>query len=162
PDGPFSLILSITDPIETFGIHTNSPGIWYYYMLSNFDCPGLMPISSDTLDNRSPVEPDIIVATVQNDEVFIEWIPSSSPQVIGHIIYRATSMGTVPIDTVYLPDNSYVDVTADINNQAEFYYVLALDFCGNTSGFIKFHKTIYNEIVQDPCDRSFLIEWNLY
>ena len=162
PDGPFNLILSITDPVATFGIHTNSSGIWYYYMISNFDCPGLIPISSDTLDNRSPAEPEIIVATVENDDVLIEWVPSSSPQVIGHIIYRATQMGTVPIDTVYLPDNSYLDISADINNQAEFYYVLAMDFCGNTSGFIKFHKTIYHEIVQDPCDRSFLVEWNPY
>lgn len=162
PNGPFTLLFSVTDPTETFAIHPNSPGIWYYYMISLFDCPGLISVSSDTLDNRSPLEPDILVATVEDNEVYIEWVPSISSQVIGHIIYRATSSGTVPIDTVYLPGNSYTDTSADINNQAEFYYVLALDHCGNTSGFIKFHKTIFMEVTQDPCERSFIIDWEEY
>lgn len=162
PQGVFTLLFSVTNPAETFAIHTNSPGVWYYYMVSVFDCPGLISVSSDTLDNRSPLEPEILVATVENDNVLIQWQPSTSPQVIGHIIYRATSQGTVPIDTVYLPDNFYLDTSANINNQAEFYYVLALDQCGNTSGFIRFHKTIFMEVTQDPCERSFIISWEGY
>ena len=40
-EGPYSLLTSVTDPTQTTFVHPN-PGnlLYYYYMTSDFDCPG--------------------------------------------------------------------------------------------------------------------------
>ncbi len=161
-EGPFDLLTALTNPLSTQFVHTNSPGLWYYYMVSDFDCPGWIAKSSDTLNNLPPQAPKIRKTTVDGSSVLLDWFPSPSKQVYAHIVYRATSQGTIPIDTVYLPELQYRDNGADVNNKEEFYYVLALDPCGNTSGFDQLQKTIFVSGTQDPCERTIFLEWSEY
>lgn len=160
--GPYSLLHTVTDPGQTRFIHTGSTGIIYYYLVTNGNCSGYVSIPSDTLSNLSPLEPDFLFATVNGSNVELEWIPGPSPQVYAHIIYRATQSGTIPIDTVYMPVTTYVDLTSDVNDKAEHYYIVSLDPCGNTSGFIELHKTIFVEGVSDPCLRTVTLLWEPY
>lgn len=160
--GPYSLLNTVTDPTQTQFIHTGSIGINYYYLVTNTNCPGHLSTPSDTLSNLSPLEPDFLLATVNGSNVELEWAPGPSPQVYAHIIYRATQSGTIPIDTVYMPSTTYTDLTSDINSKAEHYYVVSLDPCGNTSGFIELHKTIFVEGSIDACLRTATLQWDPY
>jgi hypothetical protein len=161
-EGPFSLLALITDPSSTQFVHTNSPGLWFYYMRSDYDCPGWTSASSDTLNNLPPLAPVVRRTSVENNAVFLEWIPSPSKQVYAHIIYRATAQGTIPIDTVFLPQTTYIDAQAAVNDKEEYYYVLALDPCGNTSGFVQLQKTIFLSGDQDACLRTLTLDWSEY
>jgi hypothetical protein len=161
-EGPFNLLALITNPTSTQFVHTNSMGLWFYYMRSDYDCPGWTSSSSDTLNNLPPLAPQVKRTTVQDNAVLLEWTPSPSKQVNAHIIYRATGQGTIPIDTVDLPQTSYLDTGADVHNKEEFYYVLALDPCGNTSGFEQLQKTIFVAGNQDPCLRTISLDWSEY
>ena len=160
--GPFTLLTTITDENQSTYFHATAGGnVWYYYFLSDYNCPGEMAISSDTLDNR-PAEVSVIeVVSVENGLVDLSWYPSPSPEVIGYIIYRETNIGFIPIDTVF-SGTTYTDLDALPNNTVETYFVNALDQCGNTSIFDDPHNTILLETAVDICSQTILLNWNPY
>ena len=133
---------------------------WYYYMETDANCPGEPILSSDTLSNQPPGTSPIIYTDIVNGKVLLEWTPSSSPEVIGYIIYRVTEIGTIPIDTV--SNFTYYDLDSNPNFQAENYYVIALDACGNTSLFASPHRTVLLSGEIMSCDQSISLHWNLY
>lgn len=160
--GPFVLLATITDPAQAAYFHINPSGEqWFFYLLSNFNCPGEVAIPSDTLDNRPPVVSPIRSVTVNGSNVLVSWQPSPSPEVIGYVIYRETPIGVVPVDTVF-NGTTYLDLNADPNQRAEGYLVNALDQCGNTSIFDLKHKTIFMEASVEPCERVVSLKWNPY
>ncbi|MCR9286778.1 MAG: gliding motility-associated C-terminal domain-containing protein [Bacteroidetes bacterium] len=162
PTGPFSLLDEVTDELEISFFPGNQGGlIKYYYLLSNYDCPGEIPIASDTLNNRPPEISPIESASVEGGLVQLSWEASPSPEVVGYIIYRETNIGLVPIDTVF-NDLLYIDIDADPTNQSETYFVNALDACGNTSIFDLPHQTILLETSIDPCTQSVNLSWSFY
>lgn len=162
PTGPFVLQGTVANQSQDFYPFINPSGEqWYFYLLSNFNCPGQTAISSDTLDNRSPKISPIEVVTVENGQVILSWYPSPSPEVTGYIIYRQTSIGVIPVDTVY-GSTSYTDLNADPTMQSESYFVNALDPCGNTSIFDTKHSSIFVEASVEPCRQSVVLEWNPY
>ena len=160
--GPYSLIGTVSTQSQNFYYH-NTVGntTWYYYLLSDFDCPGEVPIPSDTLDNKAPLISPIQQVTVTSNGVEIDWQASASAETIGYIIYKNTILGTVPIDTVYGQVN-YLDLTAISDVQSETYYILALDACGNTSLYGDYHKSIFLSSNIDSCSQSLALDWNLY
>lgn len=160
--GPFSLLTAITDPAQDFYFHPNPGGeTRYYYLVSNFDCPGQMAPPSDTLDNRPPEISPIRKVSVESGQVLISWTPSPSPEVFAYVIYRETSIGVVPIDTIY-SGTTYLDAGASPGNQPETYFVNALDHCGNTSIFDEPHNTIFLEYAVNPCSQTIELNWNPY
>ncbi len=160
--GPFTLLTTITDENQSTYFHATAGGnLWYYYFLSDYNCPGEMQISSDTLDNRPPDVSVIEVVSVENGQVDLSWNISPSPEVIGYIIYRETNIGFIPIDTVF-SGTTYTDLNALPNNTVESYFVNALDQCGNTSIFDNPHNTILLETTVDICSQTLLLEWNPY
>lgn len=164
PTGPFSLLSTVTDPNQNFYYHPNpSSTDRYYYFNVLFNCPSIPDLGiSDTIDNRIPNVSPIIVATVNANFVNIEWQASTSPEVIGYIIYRSTDIGTIPIDTVY-SGTQYTDINADPNAKSENYFVLALDGCNSTSIFDLAHQTIYLETTSnDICEQQVNLNWNAY
>ncbi|NNE29088.1 MAG: hypothetical protein HKN16_05605 [Saprospiraceae bacterium] len=164
PGGPFSLLASVTDPMVLDFEDPNPSGEdRYYYLLSNFDCPGEMAIPSDTLSNGNIGDSEILVVSVENGEVQVIWEASSSPQIESYIIYRTTPLGTIPIDTVFGAGvTSYIDQAADPSNQEEVYYVLAQDPCGNTSNFLDPHNTIFLNAQVEECDEAISLSWSPY
>ncbi|MDH3650673.1 MAG: gliding motility-associated C-terminal domain-containing protein, partial [Saprospiraceae bacterium] len=153
---------SLADRATTRYVDDSQSGTRFYYLVYRHDCPGEPSISSDTLDNRSPVVTKIQRVTVVNETVRIDWEPNGSPETIGYIIYRSTDVGTIPIDTVFNA-LTYTDTEAQPHEQIEFYYVLALDACGNTSVFDDSpHGTIFLQTEVDFCAQHIRLEWNPY
>ncbi len=161
-NGPYTLINSITDINEfAFEHRTPSNEIWYYYLQSNFDCPGLTMLSSDTLNNQPPDVAPIISVSVENSIVTLQWEQSLSPQTWGYIIYRVTDADTIVIDTVAF-GTSFLDIFAAPTEKSETYFVSAMDQCGNTSAFVEPHSSIFLQAANSPCNQSIQLNWNLY
>jgi len=161
--GPFSLLNSITDINVTSYFHLNLAGeTFYYYLESNHDCPGQTVLQSEVLNNESPTNFPITRVTVDNSIVEVSWAGSSSPEVTSYIIYRASPVGTLPIDTIDASLNNYIDFTADPDNQPEVYFIIAMDACGNTSIFDLPHFTVFIESTLDVCDQRIDLSWNKY
>lgn len=161
-NGPFSLLVSISDPAQTSYFNPNPGGdLRFYYLQSNFNCPGQMPFQSDTLDNRPPEISPIQRVSVENGQVLLDWTASPSPEVSGFIIYRETNIGVIPIDTIF-SGLTYLDVNAKPNDKSESYFVNALDDCGNTSIFDLPHNTIFLQSAVSPCEQTITLDWNLY
>jgi len=160
--GPFSLLAAVTSPAQDFYYHPNPGGeTRYYYLVSNYDCPGQLAPPSDTLDNRPPEISPIRRVSVEGGQVLVSWAPSPSPEVLAYVIYRQTSIGVVPIDTVF-SGTTYLDPQAAPGNQPEVYFVNALDGCGNTSIFDLPHNTIFLEYSVSPCSQTIELNWNPY
>jgi gliding motility-associated-like protein len=160
--GPYQLLNSVTNPNQDFYFHPNPGGLqWFFFLRSNYTCPGQVPLTSDTLDNRPPEKSPLLSVSVQGSDVLVTWQPSPSPEVIGYIVYRETAIGVVPIDTVYA-GNTYLDTAAAADVQQESYFVNALDACGNTSIFDLKHSTILLEGSLNPCGQSISLSWTPY
>lgn len=162
PAGPFNLIATIPNQNQTSFFHAAAgTQVWYYYMQSNNTCPGAIRLSSDTLSSNPPQQIPIRSASVVNDQVVLTWTASSDPQVDRYIIYRTTSGGTIPVDTVF-GTTTWTDLGANPGMGSEFYYVLAADPCGNTSLFDLAHQTIFVTAAVDACARTLTLTWNPY
>ncbi len=160
--GTYALLASISDQNQLYFFHVNPGGdIWYFYLRSNYDCPGQTAVSSDTLDNRPPEVAPIQSVSVEDGQVVVTWKPSPSPEVFAYLIYRETPIGVIPVDTVF-SGTSYTDLNAEPDMRSEAYFVNALDRCGNTSIFDAKHRTIFLEAELNPCRQSFSLNWNLY
>lgn len=165
PQGPYSLLATITNVNQTRYFHNNlEGGTWYYYMETNANCGTQTKRSSDTLDNQPPsLNPVLVVSVVDNKSVDIRWRRNASPEVVGYIIYKLTNSGLVPIANVPSRDTiHYVDATAIPSVKIETYQVLAVDACGNTSLFDQNHNTILMKATQSKCDQSITLKWNIY
>ncbi len=166
--GPYSLLTSITNPASTDYFHMNANSAnntWYYYIESNYNCPGVPVIFSDTLDNRDPDFPPIETVTVTNGQVEIFWSQSDAPETSGYIIYRKAANGSfLPIDNVAPETNTYyLDISANPTVAAEEYTIVAVDDCGNTSIFnTEPQSSIFSTVSIDPCTQSATLNWNLY
>ena len=161
-NGPYMLLENITNMDEFAYEHiTPSNEIWYYYLQSNFNCPGLAILSSDTLDNQSPAVSPLISVSVENAIVHLEWTERLSPQTWGYVIYRIIEADTIPIDTIAF-GTATVDIIANPNEKSETYFVTAMDQCGNISAFVAPHNSIFLEATNSPCNQSIQLNWNLY
>ncbi|MCU0347189.1 MAG: gliding motility-associated C-terminal domain-containing protein [Saprospiraceae bacterium] len=162
PNGPFVLQATVTNPAQDFYAFVNPSGErWYFYLLSNFNCPGQVAVPSDTLDNRPPEVSPIVAVTVESGQAVVTWEPSPSPEVYAYVIYRQTSIGVVPVDTVF-SGFTYTDPDADPTTGTVSYYVNALDPCGNTSIFDVKHTSMFAQAEAVPCRQSIRLTWNPY
>lgn len=159
--GPYFLLTSVTNQNQTSFFNSNANGnSLFYYMTSNYNCPGQPKISSDTLDNLIPPIIVIDAVSVVNHKVQINFTPNNT-EVLSYIIYKNTPAGTIPIDTIY-SGNSYIDQSSKPGLKSEVYYVLAQDLCGNNSLFDKAHYSIYLTNPQDSCSSAISLKWTPY
>lgn len=162
-NGPFNLLGTVSNQGQNFFHHPNPiADTWYYYLQSDFNCPGEMVLQSDTLDNQQPEVAILTRATVNGNSVELEWQASPSPEVSAYIIFRSTSMGTVALDTIYGGITSFVDNNAFPNDESETYFILSIDDCGNTSIFNDPHSTVFLEQSVIGCEQKIILDWNLY
>ena len=160
--GPYNLLASIPDHSTSEYVDEMQSGTAFYFLQYQYDCPGQENFTSDTLDNRSPAVTKIRRVSVENQSVRIDWNDNGSPETIGYIIYRSTDVGTIPIDTVF-NELTYLDSDANPDAGKEFYYVLALDACGNTSVFDDTpHGTVFLRTEVDFCAQHIRLEWEPY
>lgn len=166
PEGPFTLLDSVTNQGNTEFTHTGADcntETKYYYMTTYRQCSGGTTITSDTLNCEDPVPPEINYVTVFNGGVEIFWQPSSSPEAAGYIIYRDDG-GFNPIDTVYgRLNNFYFDATADPLNNIEIYTIATLDACENVGPFYNDpHQTILLTTSGSQCSPTLDLNWTPY
>ena len=162
PDGPFNLLSTVTNQGQNIYHHPNpTGGTWYYYLESDFNCLGEPILQSDTLNNRQPEIAILTRASVNGNSVELEWEESPSPETSGYIVFRNTSMGTIPLDTIY-NGTTYIDNNASPNAQSETYFIIALDECGNTSIFNTAHTTVFLTQTVAACDQEINLSWNKY
>jgi len=161
-NGPYTLLAEVIDENQTNFYHVNTGGVFHYYIAGNYNCPGEDVIFSDTLDNLQPPVAVISAASVMGSDVELTWSFSNAPEVVGYIIFRETSTGVIPIDTVLGGDLFYLDENATADENAESYFVLALDACGGTSIFDEEHRTIYLETQSENCDDFIQLNWTPY
>lgn len=160
--GPFDLLVVVVNPQQRKYYHQNSSGeTRYYYMRTKADCPEIYSEPSDTINNIPPPQISISRVTVEGENARIEWEESTDDKVQGYVIYKATSSGTIPIDTVY-NTSFYIDEDAAVNTKSEYYYVISMDECGNPSLFDITHRTIFAKASVDSCARAIELEWNPY
>lgn len=160
--GPFALLDEVEDESQTEYYHLNTGGIFHYYVAGNYNCPGEIVILSDTLDNLQPPVAIISTASVVGSDVEIYWQSSNVPEVAGYIIFRETSVGVIPIDTVFGNDLFYLDENAVADEKPESYFVLAFDNCGGTSVFVEEHRTVFLETEAENCDDFIQLNWTPY
>jgi len=134
-DGPFRLLDELTDGNATSYSDPNPAGsLRYYYLRYRYDCPGVLAMNSDTLDNLIPVTPVIRYVGVEDDELVIAWNTSVSPEVIGYIILEVFPTVFVPLDTVFTGTEFRLPFTAaDTPPQERRFRLVAIDGCGNDS-----------------------------
>lgn len=133
--GPYTQLTSLTDPAETAYTDPNPTGeLRYYFLRYRYDCPGVAVLNSDTLDSFIPVTPVIQYFGVEDNEIVIDWLASTSPEVTGYIILEVTPTAFVPIDTVYgVTDYRLAFGPADPDPASRSFRLVALDGCGNDS-----------------------------
>jgi CHU_C Type IX secretion signal domain len=164
-DGPYAILSVINNPTQNRYFFNNVlGGAWYFYMESNYNCPGQTRRPSDTVTNFPPsITPISAVSVLTGNQVEIRWRRNTSPQVAGYIIYRNTNIGWIPIDTVRSRDSvHYIDSRASPLTKSESYQILAMDACGTTSLFDVPHNTIFLQGTQQKCEQSVQLKWQLY
>lgn len=165
-NGPYTLLTTINNQFTDTYLHVGADCNVqdnFYYMVSNFNCPGGVPFNSDTLDCEDPVAPEIDYVSVFNGGVEVYWSPSPSPETYAYIIYRDDG-GFNPIDTVFGRfTNFYFDNTAIPAQRSERYTVAAMDSCGNTGPFYNFpHQTILLDTTRFNCEIRLDLDWSAY
>jgi gliding motility-associated-like protein len=168
-NGPYTAFApDIINQFQTVFIHTGANGnntTYYYYMVSNFNCPGGVQTFSDTLDNLDPVPPVINNATVSGGLAQLNWSPSVSPETYGYIVYSVDALGNyTPIDTLYGANTtSFSDFINSPSIQSQEYTIASIDSCNHT-GLINTdpHKTIYATVTTNDCAGIGVINWNAY
>jgi len=172
PNGPYT---SVAIPNQATSSYTLSNYLatsanWWFYMVSDYNCPGGTVLSSDTVNNQSPAIPQIISVTVTaNNQSVITFAPSSSPQTSHYILYYFLPNGTaIPWDTVYGINNTIVTDTTtltiyDPSQYSQVFTVAAADSCGNRSSYNTLpQNTILAKATNTECQRQVNIGWNKY
>lgn len=135
PDGPYTLLASIADPTANDFTDPNPAGeLRYYFLRYNYDCPGQTALSSDTLDSFIPVTPVVQYTGVEDNEIVIDWLASTSPEVTGYIVLEVTPTAFIPLDTIFgATEYRFPFTAADPDPAGRSFRLVAIDPCGNDS-----------------------------
>ena len=170
--GPYNQV-AVTNQAATSYLLTgylSSSPTWYFYMEANYNCAGATVLQSDTVNNLSPITPQIInVDADANDNVVFNWQPSVSPQTHFYIIYYYLpgSGNAVPLDTVYGRFNTtFTDLAGlftDPSTESINFTISAVDSCGKVSSFnTSYQRTIFLTTSSVACQNQINLAWNNY
>lgn len=165
--GPYiAFIPAITNQLQTTFTHVGANGnniTYYYYMVSNYNCSGAQ-LTSDTIDNLDPIPPTIISASVSNSLAQLSWLPSTSPETFGYIVYHVIGIANIPVDTLYGANNTtFTDFINSPESNFLTYTVATIDSCGNAGTInITPHHTIFASAVTNDCGGYGVLSWNAY
>ena len=147
----------------------------YTYNKSGYSEP-----ATSKMPDKFPPSPPLIKQAVQNkkQEVIIEWLPNTEPDLVGYNIYRKTLNDSASVfekqNSAILNQEAYKFTDRyTINNRSYEYYLTACDSSGNTSrssNHFKFHTNSPHETLSavftsfkanyDEKKKSVEIYWN--
>lgn len=173
-NGPYQIIDTVPAQLATSYDHLGADALnldWFYYLETNYDCPGTTPAQSDTVQEEPLITPDMNFVTVTDSGVFINWFSSTSSQTVGYIVYYFDGFvgnpplpQATPIDTIVgINDTTFLDTQADPTTGSVEYTIAAFDGCGTTSLFNELrHNTIFLGTSVNSCDQTIDLAWNPY
>jgi len=82
--------------------------------------------------NESPLTPQDLTATPDNQQVTLSWSPNTESDIYKYNIYRVNMPPAAMIDSVFHPDTTYAD-TGLTNGTTYHYRISAVDSSGNES-----------------------------
>ncbi len=162
--GPYIIIDTVVNQLQTTYIIADSVGTWFFFMESLYACPGYIALTSDTVDTQKPLPPVIdYVTVVSSTNTLIQFQHSASPDAFAYIIYIVIGGVNFPLDTIFANTNQYIDSINNPNVGALTYLIAAMDSCGNT-GLISTvpHNTLFNYAITTNCSSSARLVWNAY
>ncbi|HUM46469.1 MAG TPA: gliding motility-associated C-terminal domain-containing protein [Chitinophagales bacterium] len=165
-NGPYTLVY--TENNQAASSYDDNVGngsiVYYYYMVSDFNCPGATVLHSDTLDSSDPEPPVINYVTVKNNAAEINWQPGNSPETFGYILYKVVGGINIPIDTIYGKNNTtYTDLSAAVNVDSVSYTLASIDSCLNTGPInVLPQHTIFLKQQINRCNNTITLDWYQY
>ena len=170
PAGVWSITGTTTAPVYQWFDTINVCQAVINYRVETGDGSGCISNSSTDGDLfRDVTRPNVaLLDTVSLDplnpsQVSVSWLPSSSGDVVGYIIYHFNgaswdSIGSVTgINASYFLDNN---PAADLAPQR--YSLAAYDSCGNVSNLGTSHNTLFITAKLDICRSAIDVRWNPY
>ena len=170
PPGTWMLVdstqsLSYSDTITLCNAQIN----YYVEIFDSLGCSSVSSIGGDVFqDGTAPPCP--LIDSVSVDSItgrsVIGWLPSSSPDTKGYIIYENKNSIWVPVDTI--PDINTTFYTnanpywSNPDSCSLSYCLAAFDSCRNTSPLGISHSTIFLTSVPDVCGGSVTLNWTPY
>ena len=164
---PFTLLTTITTQTQTAYTHIGATTTqkWYYYLQSDFNCPGQNSLSSDTFYSTFDfVEPTIKTISIVNNKAVIEWYPNPELQTHSYLIFiPQTSL----IDSIIGRLNTkYTDSKQDPNKLSVAYSLVAQDKCrggdyGKSAESFA-HSSIFLKIEENACTGNVILDWTPY
>lgn len=163
---PFNLIYQTPQTKHNDTVARLCNGINYYYYIELKDSSGCSSLSNiangSFLDNIPPSVPAFDSASVlSNGQTILGWLPSSSADCAGYIIYQVINGVNVPIDTIWgYMNTSYTYTNTSANNNSVEFVVAAIDSCNNVSILSSSQETIFLKYTYNTCMHSVNIQWN--
>lgn len=167
--GTFSLVQTITNASTLSATHdlpATAGAIWYYYVVYNYNCPGVPAVTSNTATNafsNANIEIQNIDIQYNPNGIQITWQQSPYSQTVGYNIGLLQANGTViPLGTSNsISDTTYFD-NVGLASEALNYTVSIIDGCGNPSSYNSngYQQVLWKDINQDRCQQRIHLEWN--
>lgn len=165
-NGPFTIIDSILNSSITFYTHTsiNSNLPHYYFMTSQYNCPGLISSKSDTIVDSTMPSPELISISIENGKPFYRWKPIIDKKNLW--AYIAFTLGNKIIDSIKGRfSDSYSDPNFNVSSGVYQGGIATMDSCGGikgTSGFGFQQRTCFLNLLNDPCEGVMRLDWTKY
>lgn len=168
-NGTYTLAGTVNNELQTSFTHVNATSIGdplYYYIVYNYNCPGVPPIISTTTTNAfSNYQPEIVSLDVSNNGIEICWDESEFVQTCGYVISYLLPNGLAqPFDTVFgITNTCYLDVVSNINDPNLVYTLSYIDCCNNLSQYNDIGYQILSiSSDQQGCNQLIEYEWQPY
>jgi gliding motility-associated-like protein len=166
-NGPYSVVGTITNAAATSYVHLGNGTLfdWYYKIVAVHNCPGVVSdTSAVAVEEVLDVPLMDYVTVLPNGNVQINWMPSTSTQTAGYIVYYFLGGGLAnAIDTVGANTTTYIDASAATGSGSIKYSVAAFDACGNRTLINPNpHNTIFLLQSASGCSGTVDLRWNLY
>lgn len=170
PTGNWNQIGTTNAPVYQWNDTINVCEAIINYRVETGDAVGCISVSSIDGDLfRDVTRPNVsLIDTASLDpfspaNVSVSWLPSSSGDVVGYIIYQFNgaswdSVGAVTgINASYFLHNNPAAAFA-----SQLYSIAAFDSCGNVSNLGATHNTLFITAQLDVCRAAIDIRWNPY
>lgn len=169
PSTAFALVTTVVNAAQTTFTHVNAFNIGdplYYFIIYNYNCPGLPPVISAIATNAfGSFQPEISSLDVQAAGIEVCWEESEFIQTCGYVISYLLPNGLAqPFDTVFgIANTCYLDTISNVADPDLVYTLTYLDCCDNLSQYNDIgYRLVSSTADQQGCNQLIEYEWGPY